>query len=617
MNLLKITTVALCLIARPLCAADLWVEAESFENKGGWVVDQQFADQMGSSYLMAHGMGIPVSDATTGVEFPETGTYYIYARTFNWTSPWFKGAGPGKFNLSLNGQKIGGELGNSGDTWLWQPVGKVQVVTKKTTLALHDLTGFNGRCDALYFTTQPGNIPPSEQEALLKFRRQKLQLPKSPVETGHYDLVVVGGGVAGMSAATAAARLGCKVALVHDRPVLGGNNSSEVRVHLGGRIEAKPYTELGSLQKEFGPSKGGNAQPKDYYEDEKKAAFIAAEKNITLYDCYRAYDVKKSGDKIRTVYARHIENGKELAFAAPVFADCTGDGTIGYLANADYRIGREAHSDYQEPTAPEKTDKQTMGASVQWYSTENKRPSSFPRFNYGVTFNAANSEKVTMGEWTWETGMNRDQIEEAEYIRDYGLLVVYSNWSFLKNEYTGKDKYAGRSLKWVAYIAGKRESRRLLGDYVLTENDLIQAKIYPDATGSTTWTIDLHYPDPQNTRHFPLAEFKSICQMTKIYPYPIPYRCLYSRNVSNLFMAGRNISVTHVALGTIRVMRTTGILGEVVGMAASLCKKHQVSPRLVYPAHFEEMKDLMEKGVSKEKLPNNQKYNQGETLGPR
>lgn len=617
MNLLKIGTVALCLITRPLCAADVWVEAESFMNKGGWVVDQQFADQMGSSYLMAHGMGIPVSDATTEVEFPKTGTYYIYARTFNWTSPWFKGAGPGKFTLSLNGQKVEQELGSTGDAWLWQSVGKVRVTTTKTTLALHDLTGFNGRCDALYFTTKPGSVPPSEQEALLKFRRQKSQLPTSPVEAGHYDLVVVGGGIAGMSAATAAARLGCKVALVHDRPVLGGNNSSEVRVHLGGRIEAKPYTELGSLQKEFGPVKGGNAQPKEYYEDEKKAAFIAAEKNITLYDYYRAYGLKKSGGKIHTVYARHIENGKELAFTAPVFADCTGDGTIGFLANADYRIGREARSEHQEQTAPEKADKQTMGASVQWYSVENERPSSFPRFSYGVAFNAANSEKVTMGEWTWETGMNRDQIEEAEYIRDYGLMVVYSNWSFLKNEYTGKDTYANRSLKWVAYIAGKRESRRLLGDYVLTENDLTQAKIYPDATGSTTWTIDLHYPDPANTKHFPLAEFKSICRMTKIYPYPIPYRCLYSRNVSNLFMAGRNISVTHVALGTIRVMRTTGILGEVVGMAASLCKKYQISPRSVYPAHFDEMKELLEKGVSMEKLPNNQKYNQGETLAPR
>lgn len=617
MKMYKLIVLALLLLAHPAQAADLWVEAESFGKKGGWVVDQQFMEQLGSSYLMAHGMGIPVADATTEVEFPETGTYYAYVRTFNWTSPWFKGAGPGKFNLLVNGQSIGTELGTSGNSWWWQPVGKVQVSNRKAVLALRDLSGLNGRCDALYFTTQQGAVPPAGKMALQKFRQQKLALPATPANAGQYDLVVVGGGVAGMSAAAAAARLGCKVALVQDRPVLGGNNSSEVRVHLGGRIEAKPYTELGNLQKEFGPIRGGNAQPKDFYEDEKKAAFIAAEKNITLYDCYHVYNLKKSGKTIQSVYARHIESGKEIALSAPVFADCTGDGTVGYLAGADYRMGRESHAEHQEPTAPEKSDKQTMGASVQWFSVDDKKASSFPTFQYGIHFNSNSSEKVTMGEWTWETGMNRDQIEEAEYIRDYGLLVVYSNWSFLKNEYADKSAYKNRSLKWVAYIAGKRESRRLLGDVILTENDLTKVVPYPDATGSTTWTIDLHYPDPANTEYFPMAEFKSICQMKKIFPYPIPYRCLYSRNVPNLFMAGRNISVTHVALGTIRVMRTTGILGEVVGMAASICKKHKAVPKDVFPTYFGELKALMEKGVGRGNLPNNQTYNMGETLGPR
>ena len=131
-------------------------------------------------------------------------------------------------------------------------------------------------------------------------------------------------------------------------------------------------------------------------------------------------------------------------------------------------------------------------------------------------------------------------------------------------------------------MAGKRESRRLLGDYILKEDDLRRHVIHEDGTASTTWSIDLHYPDPKNTAHFPGQEFKSIAEHIQIYPYPVPYRCLYSRNVDNLFMAGRNISVTHVALGTIRVMRTTGMLGEVVGMAASLCREHQVQPRAIY-----------------------------------
>jgi len=219
-----------------------------------------------------------------------------------------------------------------------------------------------------------------------------------------------------------------------------------------------------------------------------------------------------------------------------------------------------------------------------------------------------------MGDWTWETGMNMDQIREAEKIRDYGMLVIFSNWSYLKNEHPQKP-YKNHSLAWVAYIAGKRESRRLLGDHILTENDIVNYTLYPDASAITSWSIDLHYPDPKNSEHFKGAEFKSIAVHKNIHPYPIPYRCLYSRNIDNLFMAGRNISVTHVALGTTRVMRTCGIMGEVVGMAASLCKKHQVNPRGIYLAHLEELKTLMEKGVGNPDIPNTQTYNLGGTLG--
>jgi hypothetical protein len=222
-----------------------------------------------------------------------------------------------------------------------------------------------------------------------------------------------------------------------------------------------------------------------------------------------------------------------------------------------------------------------------------------------------------MGEWTWETGMNLDQIKDFERIRDYGLLVVYSNWSFLKNKSLSKSEYAKRRLEWVAYIAGKRESRRLLGDFILKEQDIAEHVIYPDASAPTSWSIDLHYPDPKNTEHFPGNEFKSIAVHKNIHPYPIPYRCFYSRNVDNLFMAGRNISVTHVALGTVRVMRTTGIMGEVVGMAASVAAKNNTNPRGVYQNHLAELKALMEKGVGKYDAENIQNYNLGGTLGPK
>jgi hypothetical protein len=233
---------------------------------------------------------------------------------------------------------------------------------------------------------------------------------------------------------------------------------------------------------------------------------------------------------------------------------------------------------------------------------------------WGLAFNDKNCERVKMGEWTWETGMKRHQIAEFERVRDYGMLVVFSNWSFLKNRSANKAGYAKSRLEWVAYVAGKRESRRLMGDLVLKEQDLVGRVEYPDATACTTWTIDLHYPDPKNTQHFPDSEFKSVAHHTAIYPYPIPYRCLYSKNVDNLFMAGRNNSVTHVALGTVRVMRTGGMMGEVVGMAASLCKKHGCSPREVYAGHLDELKALMAKGVGLGAPQPPQTYNMGGTL---
>ncbi|MDR3269698.1 MAG: FAD-dependent oxidoreductase [Tannerella sp.] len=595
-------------------AADYFLEAESFAHKGGWVVDQQFMDLMGSPYLMAHGMGTPVGDASTQITLPEAGTYYVYVRTFNWTSPWHNGEGPGKFRLVVGGKRLASPLGAEGTEWMWQAAGKVTVRNPQTVVTLQDLTGFNGRCDAIYFTTEENRSLPSDVAALDRFRRKAQHRPDVPEKAGTYDLVIVGGGIAGMSAAIAAARLGCRVALINDRPVLGGNNSSEIRVHLGGRIEAGAYQELGNLQKEWGPSRGGNAQPADFYEDEKKAEAIAREQNITLFANRRALGVQMDGQKIVAVVARHIETGEDMRFEAPLFADCTGDGTIGYLAGADYRMGRESRDEFGETTAPANADKMTMGASVQWYAEDAGKPAAFPPFNYGVAFNDQNCEKVMMGEWTWETGMNYDQIRDFERIRDYGLMVVYSNWSFLKNGLKENDPYKNRKLGWVAYVAGKRESRRLMGDYILKEDDLQKNVAHEDGTAATTWSIDLHYPDPKNTANFPGAEFKSIAVHKTIYPYPIPYRCLYSRNVDNLFMAGRNISVTHVALGTVRVMRTTGMMGEVVGMAASLCKRFGEAPRGIYRRHLEELKALMKEGVGGKGLPNNQKYNEGGTL---
>jgi hypothetical protein len=201
----------------------------------------------------------------------------------------------------------------------------------------------------------------------------------------------------------------------------------------------------------------------------------------------------------------------------------------------------------------------------------------------------------------WETGFHLDQVADIERIRDHALRAIYGQWAFLKNRSKSMEEYEHERLTRVGCIAGKRESRRLLGDLILTQHDVEERARYPDACVVTTWPIDLHYPQPENSRHYPGQEFiAAIRIMARIKPYPIPYRCFYSRNVDNLFMAGRNISVTHVALGTTRVMGTIGVMGEVVGMAAAVCARHDTDPRGVYENHLDKLIDLMRLGVAKE-----------------
>lgn len=602
-----------CVVATVCATAqEILVEAESFANKGGWKTDQQFMDQMGSPYLIAHGMGVPVADAVTKVSVAEAGTYEVYVRTYNWTAPWTTAKdGPGKFQLSVGGKRLKTTLGSKGNRWMWQKAGTVILGQGSAELRLHDLTGFDGRCDAILLTKNANqSLARLNGNDSWTLRRTMSSKSVADIPSANYDLVVVGGGIAGMCAAVAAARGGCRVALVNDRPVLGGNNSHEVRVHLGGISEVGPYPALGRLLREFGHSRSGNAMPADYYEDAKKDSFIRAEQNITLYASCRAVAVTKEGNRITSVTIENTESADRTVLTAPVFSDCTGDGTVGYLAGADYRMGREAAAEYGESIAPRQADSTVMGASVQWYAKTDSHASSFPEFSYGVAFNENNCEPVSKGEWTWEMGMNNNQITQAEQVRDYGLLVIYSNWSFLKNHSKSRENYKRKSLDWVAYVMGKRESRRLLGDYVLSQDDIDKNVFHEDASFTATWAIDLHFADSVNAANFPTGAFKARTVHRWIHPYAVPYRCLYSRNIDNLFMAGRNISVTHVALGTVRVMRTTGMMGEVVGMAATLCKKYHATPRDIYQQYLSELKALMQQGAGRSDLPNNQHFNE-------
>jgi hypothetical protein len=567
----------------------VFIEAESFEDPGGWSLDTQFIDIMGSPYLLAHGLGTPVKDATTTINFPAPGKYHLWVRTKDWVAPWKASGAPGKFQVLINGKPVTETFGTKGADWGWQDGGMVEVGQSKSTVTLHDLTGFEGRCDAILFAQDQSFTPPNDPTPLAAWRKNLLGLPEKPVDAGDFDLVVVGGGYGGMGAALAAARMGIKVALVQNRPVLGGNGSSEVRVWAKGGTRRGLYPNLGEIIDEFIDK--AKASPGNYEEfgDAKKEAIVRAEKNITLFLNHHAIAVEKEGQRIQAVVALDTRTSQVRRFRGKLFADCTGHAGVGVLAGADHTVKEDGH----------------MGMSNMWRWKNEEKPVEFPDVAWALdlTMNDFPYPRKFHGEWFWESGFNKHPIKDLELVRDWNLRAVYGSFNAMKNK-DGKAEHANAKLEWIAYIGGPRESRQLLGDVVLNREDIMAKKEFPDGCVPTTWDIDLHYPKEQYAKKFPENPFISYAQFDKAVDrkqgYPVPYRTFYSRNVPNLFMAGRNVSVTHEALGTVRVMATGGMIGEVVGKAASVCVKHDCFPRDVYERYLGELKELMTlKGVTR------------------
>ncbi len=604
----KVLIVLLMLISGFVFAQNnsVLIEAESFTSKGGWVVDPQFVEQMGSPYLLAHGMGRPVNDAETTVSIKKAGLYYVWVRTKNWAPGNWEA--PGRFYVAIDGNRLDNQLGKK-TGWNWDLAGKVKLAKGDRKLSLQDITGFEGRCDAVYLTTTENEKLPSDKEALKKWRLAFFS-HDAPNKVVQYDLVVVGGGIAGCAAAMSAAEQGLKVALVHDRPVLGGNASSEIRVHTLG-IYGKFERILKKIDTEHYP----NGSAESIKEDQKRMDNVSNYKNIDLFLNFRAFGANAVDDKITSVDARQTSSGEFVRFEAPLFVDCTGDGWIGYWAGAEYSYGREASSTYKENWdakgllwSPETSDNFVMGSSVLWGSENAGKPVTFPEVPWAMDVVKKYAEKN--GEWQWEFSQNDlSQIDDAEYIRDHMFLAIYGSFYNYKHPTaqrpnTDQGKYRtfdnakeqqkadSLQLKWVSYLLGKRESRRLVGDYVYTFNDERDSKHFEDAVVFEKREVDVHYQ--VNLLDQAKPDFLSEAMFFKTDQYNIPYRCLYSKNISNLFMAGRDFSCSHVGLGGPRVMLTTGQMGAAVGIAASVCKKYKITPREVYQSHLKEYLELIE-----------------------
>jgi hypothetical protein len=568
--------------------SEVFIETESFSNKGGWVVDPQFVEQMGSPYLLAHGLGKPVADAETKVALPEAGKYFVWARTMNWApGDW---EAPGRFKIIINDKPLKAELG-TGEGWGWQYAGTINIEDTTISLKLQDMTGFEGRCDAIYLSKMKKS-PPDDPVELKTWRNLKSGDNGQPAKTRSFDLVVVGGGIAGCAASIAAAEQGLKVALIHDRPVLGGNASSEIRVHTEG-ITWVSDRIISMLNTVWWP----NGSPDAVADDRKRHENVEKYDNVTLFLNWRAYSAGSSDSVISHVDARHTSSGETMRFTAPIFADCTGDGWIGYWVGAEYMYGRESSSAYGEGWdqygglwSPAEPDNRVMGASVLWRTRNAGRPVGFPPVPWAAE--VADGYAATSGTWKWEySDDDVHQIDDAEKIRDHMLKAIYGSFSNAK----ASPENDSLELEWVSYLVGKRESRRLVGDYIYTFNDEREMREFPDAIAKEKRSIDVHYQQILEDSTKP--DFLSEALYYKLDHYYIPYRCLYSKNIGNLFMAGRCFSSSHVGLGGPRVMNTTGQMGVAVGYAASLCKKYNTTPRGVYLDHIRELQDLI--GIDK------------------
>lgn len=414
------------------------------------------------------------------------------------------------------------------------------------------------------------------------FNRSRV-LKQEDIDT---DLVVVGGGIAGVCTAITAARSGIKVVLVQDRPVLGGNSSSEVRLwvlgatsHMGNNNrwarEGGIIDEL--LIENTYRNKEGNAVIWDTILLDK----VYSEKNITLLLNTAVHQVEKVQDNhIDKVVAFCSQNSVEYHLNGTFFSDCSGDGIVSFLAGASFRMGAESAEEFGELAAPNIEDYgELLGHSIFFHTKDTGKPVKYkaPSYAHQDPESIPKIKKYKLQDqgcqmWWVEYGGRLDTVHQSEEIKNELWKVIYGMWDYVKN--SGKYPEAETlTLEWVGTIPGKRESRRFIGDYFMVQQDVVERRRHEDAVAFGGWAIDLHPADGVYSDKSSCSQFHSKGV------YQIPYRCYYSKEIDNLFFGGRIISVSHVAFGSTRVMATCGHGGQAVGIAAALAIEHDLKPR--------------------------------------